>query len=144
MEMYVTPETTYLFYEEEHPMKRKSKLLHVVSIIVIVFDALAVLSGILSFLMKDIVNQSYEMLGMTPPTTLYYVWALVFACFELAAGIAGVMYKSRKSVFVFGVIWCILVVANLVYASISSGFSFLYIFDLILPVLYIWGVYQSE
>ena len=84
------------------------------------------------------------MLGMTPPTTLYYVWALVFACFELAAGIAGVMYKSRKSVFVFGVIWCILVVANLVYASISSGFSFLYIFDLILPVLYIWGVYQSE
>ena len=93
MEMYVTPETTYLFYEEEHPMKRKSKLLHVVSIIVIVFGALAVLSGILSFLMKDIVNQSYEMLGMTPPTTLYYVWALVFACFELAAGIAGVMYK---------------------------------------------------
>ena len=41
-------------------MKKKSKLLHVVSIIVIVFGALAVISSIFTLLMKDLMASSYE------------------------------------------------------------------------------------
>lgn len=125
-------------------MKKKSKLLHVVSIIVIVFGAIAVISAIFSFLMKDLVSSSYEMLGMTPPTTLYYIWMLILACFELAAGIIGVVYKSRKSVFITAVIYIVAILADLIYATVTSGFSITYIVSLVLPILYLWGVYQSE
>ena len=86
-------------------MKKKSKLLHVVSIIIIVFGALAVISSLFSILMRDMMDASFEMLGMTPPSTVYYVWGLVLACFELAAGIIGVVYKSKKSVFITAVLF---------------------------------------
>ena len=125
-------------------MKKKSKLLHVVSIIIIVFGSLAVISSIFSLLMKDLMTSSYEMLGMTPPPTLYYIWMLALACFELAAGIIGVVYKSKKSVFITGVIYIIAIVADLVYAAVTTGFSITFVFSLILPILYLWGVYQSE
>ncbi len=123
---------------------RKSKLLHVVSIIVIVFGALAVLSGLFAFAMQDVMTASYEMLGMTPPATPYYVFALIAACVELAAGIIGVMYKSKQSVLIIGAIWCVMIVAELVYSTVTSGFSALSILSLILPILYMWGWYQSE
>lgn len=125
-------------------MKKKSKLLHVVSIIVIVFGALAVISAIFSLLMKDLMTSSYEMLGMTPPATWYYIWMLILACFELAAGIIGVVYKSRKSVFITAVIYIVAILADLIYATATSGFSITYVISLILPILYLWGVYQSE
>ncbi len=125
-------------------MKKKSKLLHVVSIIIIVFGALAVISSIFSLLMKDLMTSSYELLGMTPPATWYYIWMLILACFELAAGIIGVVYKSRKSVFITAVIYLIAIVADLIYATVTSGFSITYVISLILPILYLWGVYQSE
>ena len=98
-------------------MKKKSKLLHVVSIIVIVFGALAVISSIFTLLMKDLMTSSYEMLGMTPPPTMYYIWMLIMACIELAAGIIGVVYKSRKSVFITAVVYLIAIVADLIYAT---------------------------
>lgn len=125
-------------------MKKKSKLLHVVSIIVIVFGALAVISALFSLLMKDLMTSSYEMLGMTPPATWYYIWMLILACFKLAAGIIGVVYKSRKSVFITAVIYIIAIAADLIYMTVTSGFSITYIISLILPILYLWGVYQSE
>lgn len=125
-------------------MKKKSKLLHVVSIIVIVFGALAVISSIFTLLMKDLMASSYEMLGMTPPPTMYYIWMLIMACIELAAGIIGVVYKSRKSVFITAVVYLIAIVADLIYATVTSGFSITYVISLILPILYLWGVYQSE
>lgn len=125
-------------------MKKKSKLLHVVSIIIIVFGALAVISAIFSLLMKDLMTSSYEMLGMTPPATWYYIWMLILACFELAAGIIGVVYKSRKSVFITAVIYIVAILADLIYATVTSGFSITYVISLILPILYLWGVYQSE
>lgn len=125
-------------------MKKKSKLLHVVSIIIIVFGALAVISSIFSILMRDLMEASYEMLGMTPPPTAYYIWGLVLSCFELAAGIIGVVYKSKKSVFITAVIYIIAIIADLIYATVTAGFSVTYIISLILPLLYLWGVYQSE
>ena len=125
-------------------MKKKSKLLHVVSIIIIVFGALAAIGSIFSVLMRDLMEASYEMLGMTPPPTAYYIWGLVLSCFELAAGIIGVVYKSKKSVFITAVIYIIAIIADLIYATVTAGFSVTYIISLVLPLLYLWGVYQSE
>ena len=50
-------------------MKKKSKLLNVVSIILIVFSVIGILSGIFAIIMKDLMAASYEMLGMEPLPT---------------------------------------------------------------------------
>ena len=68
----------------------------------------------------------------------------MLACFELAAGIIGVVYKSKKSVFITAVIYIAAILADLIYATVTSGFSVTYIISLVLPLLYLWGVYQSE
>ena len=125
-------------------MKRKSKLLNVVSIIIIIFGSLSVLSSLAVFALSDILEQSYEMLGMEAPSTAYNVLGLIVAVIMLAAGIMGVMYRSKKSVLIIGALYCLFVFVNIVMSSVSLGFSFTYVFGLILPVLYMWGWYQSE
>ena len=119
-------------------MKKKSKLLNVVSIILIVFSVIGILSGIFAIIMKDLMAASYEMLGMEPLPTWYYFYSLAVGIIELVAGIMGVMYKSRKSVLIIGAVYCLGMEAVLV------GFTFLSLLSLILPILYMWGWYQSE
>ena len=72
------------------------------------------------------------------------VFSFAFSIVQLAAGIMGVMYRSKKSVLIIGALYCLFVFVNIVMSSVSLGFSFTYVFGLILPVLYMWGWYQSE
>ena len=125
-------------------MKRKSKLLNVVSIIIIIFGSLSVLSSLAVFALSDILEQSYEMLGMEAPSTAYNVLGLIVAVIMLAAGITGVMYRSRKSVLLIGLLYCLAILVNIGASIAYTGFSVTYAVSLILPVLYMWGWYQSE
>ena len=63
---------------------------------------------------------------------------------ELVAGIMGVMYKSRKSVLIIGAVYCLGIVISLCVEAVLVGFTFLSLLSLILPILYMWGWYQSE
>lgn len=123
-------------------MKKKSKLLNVVSIIIIVLGAISVLGSIFAF--SSIMQQSYEMLGMEPPSTAYNVIGLIGSIVTLAAGITGVVYKSRKSVLIIGILYCATALANIGVSIAYTGFSAAYVLNLIFPILYIWGWYQSE
>ncbi len=125
-------------------MKKKSKLLNVVSIILIVFSVIGILSGIFAIIMKDLMDASYEMLGMEPLPTWYYFYSLAVGIIELVAGIMGVMYKSRKSVLIIGAVYCLGIVISLCVEAVLVGFTFLSLLSLILPILYMWGWYQSE
>lgn len=125
-------------------MKRKSKLLNVVSIIIIVFASLGIFSNIVLVAMFGVVEPYVETYNITMPTTGEMVFSLAFSIVQLAAGIMGVMYRSKKSVLIIGALYCLFVFVNIVMSSVSLGFSFTYVFGLILPVLYMWGWYQSE
>lgn len=125
-------------------MKRKSKLLNVVSIIIIVFASLGLFSNIVLVAMFGVVEPYVETYNITMPTTGEMVFSLAFSIVQLAAGIMGVMYRSKKSVLIIGALYCLFVFVNIVMSSVSLGFSFTYVFGLILPVLYMWGWYQSE
>ena len=129
-------------------MLNPSKMLKVVSIIVIVLGSLSVLGSIMSTVMAvtmpDLMEQSYEMLGQSAPSTGYYVYMIASACVVLVAGIVGVLHKSKKSVLIMAVIYLVLEFGSVIYSSFIAGFSFLYVIDLILPILYMWGWYQSE
>lgn len=125
-------------------MKRKSKLLNVVSIIIIVFASLGLFSNIALVAMFGVVEPYVETYNITMPTTGEMVFSFAFSIVQLAAGIMGVMYRSKKSVLIIGALYCLFVFVNIVMSSVSKGFSFTYVFGLILPVLYMWGWYQSE
>ena len=125
-------------------MKKRSRLLFVVSIILIVLSVLSLLGSVLTFVFSGIVEQSYEMLGMETPPMIYNVLGLLVGIVDLAAGILGVMYRSRKSVLAAGTVYCIAVLANIAASVAYTGFSATYVLNLILPALYMWGWYQSE
>ncbi len=125
-------------------MKRKSKLLNVVSIIIIVFSALNLLSTLALIAMSGMLEPYLEAYGAAPLSAVDYVFSLVLTVIELAAGIMGVMYRSKKSVLIIGVIYCISILANIAISTVTVGFMFTYVFNLILPILYLWGWYLSE
>lgn len=125
-------------------MKRKSKLLNVVSIIIIVFSALNLLSTLALIAMSGMLEPYLEAYGAAPLSAGDYVFSLVLIVIELAAGIMGVMYRSKKSVLIIGVIYCVSILANIAISTVTVGFMFTYVFNLILPILYMWGWYLSE
>ena len=125
-------------------MKRKSKLLNVVSIIIIVFSALSLLGTLALTAMSGMLEPYLEAYGAAPLSAVDYVFSLVLTVIELAAGIMGVMYRSKKSVLIIGVIYCISILANIAISTVTVGFMFTYVFNLILPILYLWGWYLSE
>lgn len=125
-------------------MKRKSKLLNVVSIIIIVFSALVLLSTLALIAMSGMLEPYLEAYGAAPLSAGDFVFSLLLTVIQLAAGIMGVMYRSKKSVLIIGVIYCISILANIAISTVTVGFMFTYVFNLILPILYMWGWYQSE
>ena len=125
-------------------MKRKSKLLNVVSIIIIVLSALGLLGTLATIAMSGMLEPYLEAYGVAPLSAGDYVFSLLLTVIQLAAGIMGVMYRSKKSVLIIGVIYCISILANIAISTVTVGFMFTYVFNLILPILYMWGWYQAE
>ena len=123
-------------------MKRKSKLLNVVSIIIIVFSSLGILGTLAGIAMSGMLEPYYETYGI--PSAGSYAFALILAVIELTAGIMGVMYRSKKSVLIIGAVYCIGVLANIIISTVTIGFMFTYALNLILPILYMWGWYLSD
>lgn len=105
-------------------MKRKSKLLNVVSIIIIVFSSLGILGTLAGIAMSGMLEPYYETYGITPPSAVSYAFALILAVIELTAGIMGVMYRSKKSVLIIGAVYCIGVLANIIISTVTIGFMF--------------------
>lgn len=131
-------------------MKQRSKLLKVVSILMIIFGALGIISNFMSVFMMQAMMQmpeAQELLaaaGLADVSNLYYAVGILTCVMELAAGIVGVMYRSKKSVLIAGIIWIVLILINLIWGMTIVGFQFLSIFSLIIPALYFWGWYQSN
>lgn len=125
-------------------MKKRSTFLKVVSIILIIFGALGMLSGILSIAMRGVFEQTYAAMGITAPSTFSYILTIIGAAVIIISGIVGVMYKSRQSVLIMAIILAAYYIGNIVYSSVTVGFSYLNLIGLIWPLLYFWGWYQSN
>lgn len=131
-------------------MKQRSNLLKVVSILMIIFGAFGIIGSFMSAFMMQAMTQmpeAQEILaaaGLADISTLYYIVGILTSVMELAAGIVGVMYRSKKSVLIAGIIWIVLILINLIWGIAMVGFQFTVIFSLIIPALYFWGWYQSN
>ena len=117
-------------------MKRKSRLLNVVSIIIIVFSALVLLSTLALIAMSGMLEPYLEAYGAAPLSAGDFVFSLLLTVIQLAAGIMGVMYRSKKSVLIIGVIYCISILANIAISTSDclQAAELLNIFHISLPV----------
>lgn len=125
-------------------MQKRSKLLTVVSIIIIVFSCMGILANIMMMAMGSTIESYLEGTGVAMPGMADYAFAIVLGIVQLIAGIAGAMQRSKKSVLIMGALYCLLILVNVIISCVSVGFSFTYVFSFILPILYMWGWYQAE
>ena len=124
-------------------MVKRSTLLKVISIILIILGAFNVLGSILIFAMGDVLAESYAMLGLEAPTMLANVISVAGAVIILGSGIMGVASKSKKTILIVGVILCAYYLLSIVYSAVTIGFSPINLAGLIMPILYMWGWYQT-
>ena len=126
-------------------MRKQSKLLKVLSIILIVLGAISLISSIIAVAAGRMVpDETYTSLGVAAPTALTYILSFVGAFIILISGIVGVAYKSKQSVLIMGIILTVYYVFNIIYSATITSFSVLSLIDLIFPILYLWGWYQSN
>ncbi len=131
-------------------MKKQSKLLKVVSILLIIFGVLGLIGNLLSiFLIGPLMDTPeiaavYEAAGIQQPGALYYVFSVLTSLVEITSGIVGVMYRSKKSVLITGIIWTVVVVIGMIWGIVLTGFTPFSFLSLFFPVLYLWGWYQSN
>lgn len=125
-------------------MKKPSKLLKVFSIILIVFGGISLFSAFVSITMRSTMEQYYTALGQPTPTTLTYVLLFVGSVVLLASGIIGVSYKSKQLVLIMGIILAVYYVFNIIYTAVTISFSPVSLISIVLPILYLWGWYQSN
>lgn len=131
-------------------MKQQSKLLKVISILLIIFGAFGLIGNLASiFLIGPMMNTPemvavYEAAGVTQPGTMYYVFSIVSCLVEITAGIVGVMYRSKKSVLIAGAVWTVVVIIGMIWGVVLSSFTPFTLLSLLFPILYLWGWYQSN
>ncbi|MCI8834285.1 MAG: hypothetical protein HFH24_02735 [Ruminococcus sp.] len=125
-------------------MKKRSTLLKVVAIIMVVVGGIGIPSGIFTLINRESLSATYAMLGMESPGTSYYIFTLLSAVVELAAGIVALMYRSKKSVLIMGCIWVAVVIIGMGFSISIMGVSPTLVLSLLFPILYLWGWYQSE
>ena len=125
---------------------KKSKLLTVVSILVIIFSCLGLLANLALMATSGTMESYLSDYGynIAMPTTADYAISIVFGIIQLIAEIMGVMYRSKKSDLIIGALYCLTILVNVIMSCVTIGFSFTYVFSFILPILYMWGWYQSE
>lgn len=73
-----------------------------------------------------------------------YVFSIVSCLVEIAAGIVGVMYRSKKSVLIAGAVWTVVVIIGMIWGVVLSSFTPFTLLSLLFPILYLWGWYQSN
>ncbi len=128
-------------------MFKPTTLLKVVSIIMIIFGAIGLLGTGVSYAvlpsMGDIPGVDMSIITDTL-TPLNLAIAVLSGILEIAAGIFGVSGKSLKAATVIMGIYTIMIIGSLIQSMMLIGMSFTYVFNLILPVLFWWGLYQSK
>lgn len=126
-------------------MFKPNKLLKVVSIIFIVLAVMGAIGTVGSYFMLqsmgDVVNgvDMSAVKAMATPLTL--LQGLFSSLLMLVCGIFGLNGKSFK-VCLIGMI--IYLVIAFIQSIMLVGFQVFSIIDFILPILYLWGLYQSK
>ncbi|MEF9946513.1 MAG: hypothetical protein RR869_05325 [Lachnospiraceae bacterium] len=130
-------------------MFKPNKLLKVVSVILIIFGALSVVSSIIGYVgvqsLKDMqgVDMTVIKAAYTP---LNLAIGLCSALLMVICGILGVKGKAYKPALILMIVYVVIDIISLFISGIAmTALTWTsLIIGLILPLLYLWGLYQSK
>lgn len=131
-------------------MYKPKGLLKVISILMIIFGVLGAAFMLLIYFMLPQLIPIYEDMGMDASiieqayTPLVIAFSVFSSLICTLAGVFGVSGKSMRLTMIIGGIYTLLIVVDLISTIVNSGFSAMLILDLLIPILYWWGIYQSK
>lgn len=128
-------------------MFKPTKLLKVVSVLFIITGVLGMFGTAVSYIMLPKMS---EMPGVDMSmleavlTPLNLAMSVISCVCSVAAGFFGFGGRSKKSASVCMGIYSVLLLVSVVQMAMNGTFTMFVAVDFILPVLYWWGLYQSE
>lgn len=130
-------------------MFKPNKLLKVVSIIFIVLAVMGAISTVGSyFFLQSFVGDEVNGVDMSAVKDMLNGWVILQGLFSsllmLVCGIFGLNGKSFKVCVIGMIIYLVIVVIAFIQSIMLVGFQVFSIIDFILPILYLWGLYQSK
>ena len=130
-------------------MFKPNKLLKVVSIIFIVLAVMGAISTVGSyFFLQSFVGDEINGVDMSAVKDMLNGWVILQGLFSsllmLVCGIFGLNGKSFKVCVIGMIIYLVIVVIAFIQSIMLVGFQVFSIIDFILPILYLWGLYQSK
>lgn len=130
-------------------MFKPNKLLKVVSIIFIVLAVMGAISTVGSyFFLQSFVGDEVNGVDMSAVKDMLNGWVILQGLFSsllmLVCGIFGLNGKSFKVCLSGMIIYLVIVVIAFIQSIMLVGFQVFSIIDFILPILYLWGLYQSK
>ena len=130
-------------------MFKPNKVLKVVSIIFIVLAVMGAISTVGSyFFLQSFVGDEVNGVDMSAVKDMLNGWVILQGLFSsllmLVCGIFGLNGKSFKVCLIGMIIYLVIVVIAFIQSIMLVGFQVFSIIDFILPILYLWGLYQSK
>lgn len=128
-------------------MFQPSKLLKVMSVIFIILGVLGLIGTGFSYAMLPTLEsiEGVDMSLVTETLTpLNLALSIVSCVSSVGAGIAGIRGRSRRRAVIFIGLYSLLTVISLIQTAAIGMFNFGAVLDVVVPVLYWWGLYQSE
>lgn len=128
-------------------MFQPSKLLKVMSVIFIILGVLGLIGTGFSYAMLPTLEsiEGVDMSLVTETLTPLNLALSIVSCISsVGAGIAGIRGRSRRRAVIFIGLYSLLTVISLIQTAAIGLFNFGAVLDVVVPVLYWWGLYQSE
>ena len=128
-------------------MFQPSKLLKVMSVIFIILGVLGLIGTGFSYAMLPTLEsiEGVDMSLVTETLTpLNLALSIVSCVSSVGAGIAGIRGRSRRRAVIFIGLYSLLTVISLIQTAAMGLFNFGAVLDVVVPVLYWGGLYQSE
>ena len=125
-------------------MTKKSTMLKVISILMIIFGAIALIISIGAVAALGFINDLASSVGVEGVSMASVALPLIASILELVAGIVGLASKSRPVLMGFGVIVLLIALISLIVNTVSSGFNAMDLVSFVLPILYVIGVVQCK
>lgn len=130
-------------------MFKPNKLLKVVSIIFIVLAVMGAIGTVGSyFFLQTFVGDEVNGVDMSAIKGMLNGWVILQGLFSsllmLVCGIFGVNGKSFKVCLIGMIVYLVIVVIAFIQSVILVGFQVSSIVSFLLPILYLWGLYQSK
>ena len=108
-------------------MMKKSKLLKVISILMIIFGAFGLIhDGLMIF---------------SEPRNLGFLTSLLLFITCVVAGFFGILTNSKKGILILGLLLIPVVFIEALTSDVIDIISFIF---MIWPILYLWGWYKSS